>query len=71
MLRVGLPRHAMFCIAVRCCNVLKCKSSLRNATSCYDIQRYAVLFYAMLCRALRCIAHPLGIVALLDTRLCE
>ena len=37
----------------------------------YDILRSAVLFYAMLCRALPCIAYPLGIIALLDIRLCE
>ena len=44
--------------------------SLRNATPCYDILRSAVLFYTKLCRALPCIAYPLGIIALLDILPC-
>ena len=42
-----------------------------QAMLCYDILRSAVLVYAMLCRALPCIAYPLGIIAVLDIRLCE
>ena len=74
------PCHAMQCGAVLCaaarchalrCNALQCKASLRNATSCYDILRSVVLLYAMLCRGLPCIAHPLGNIALLDIRLTD
>ena len=46
-------------------------SSLRNTTPCYDILSSTVLFYAMLCRPLPCSAYLLGIIALLDIRLCE
>ena len=64
-----LCRCAMPCFALQCF-VMQC-STLRNATPCYDMLRSAVLFYAMLCRALPCIAYPLGVIALLDIRLCE
>eukprot|EP00959_Pyramimonas_sp_CCMP1952_P130725 2733679-Pyramimonas_sp.AAC.1 len=47
------------------------RSALRNGTPCYDMLHCAVLFYAMLCRALLCTAYPLGVIALLDIPLCE
>ena len=62
--------YAMLCYASRC-NTLWCNSPLRNTTPCYDILRSTVLFYARLCRPLQCSAYLLGIIALLDIRLCE
>ena len=65
-----VPCHDMlcgvvFCAAVRC-HALRC-----NALSCNDSLRSAMLFYAMPCSALLCIAYPLGIIALLDIRVYE
>ena len=75
----AMPSHAVRCCALcRCampcfalqCFVMQC-STLRNATPCYDMLGSTVLFYAMPCRALPCIAHPLAIIALLGIRLCK
>eukprot|EP00959_Pyramimonas_sp_CCMP1952_P006103 127835-Pyramimonas_sp.AAC.1 len=51
--------------------VIKFFTTPRYATPCCNILRFAVLFYAMPCRALQWIAYPFGIIALLNIRLCE
>eukprot|EP00959_Pyramimonas_sp_CCMP1952_P260430 5445547-Pyramimonas_sp.AAC.1 len=63
----------VLCTAVRClalrCYALWCNASPRNATSCYDM--LVLLCRALLRHAFPSIAYPLGIIALLDIRLCE
>ena len=57
----------MLCVAMLCDAMLH-HAMPRHAMTCYVS---AVLFYAMLRRALPSIANPLGIIALLEMRLCE